>query len=208
MLKKESILILILIVFYSVGIVGTHIPEYKQSFLGLSYFNLLLSFSILLLARKENPSRFIQFLLFAFTIGMVVELIGVHTGYLFGDYHYDNNLGLKIYEVPLVIGLNWGLLTSVSASLIHRFFTNEIVKILTGALIMTFFDVLMEPVAVKSGFWTWNKGEIPLYNYVCWFLVSILLQGVFIKLKLSETNKVNNVLFISMFVFFITLIAI
>jgi putative membrane protein len=139
---------------------------------------------------------------------MVVELIGVHTGYLFGDYHYDNNLGLKIYEVPLVIGLNWGLLTSVSASLIHRFFTNEIVKILTGALIMTFFDVLMEPVAVKSGFWTWNKGEIPLYNYVCWFLVSILLQGVFIKLKLSETNKVNNVLFISMFVFFITLIAI
>ena len=198
---------LILVVFYSVGIVGTHLQEYKQTFLGLSYFNLLLSFTILLLARKQNKTRFLQFLLFSFIIGMLVELIGVHTGYLFGAYHYDNNLGIKFFKVPLVIGLNWGLLTAVTASLANRFFVNEKVKIISGALLMTLFDVLMEPVAVKSGFWTWTKGEIPLYNFICWFLVSILLQGIFFKFKLQETNKVYDVLFILMTVFFITLIA-
>ena len=205
MIKKEKLLILILIVFYSVGIVGTHIKAYQSNFFSLSYFNLLLSFTILFLARKENNVAFLFFLVFSFLVGMAVELIGVHTGLLFGNYHYDNNLGIKFFEVPLVIGLNWGLLTAVSASVVNRFFEKVNVKIVLGAILMTAFDFLMEPVAIKSGFWTWTDGEIPLYNYVCWMLISLVLQSVFVKFKLSETNKVNDVLLVMMTIFFITL---
>ncbi len=205
MFKKETILIVILIVFYSVGIVGTHIKAYQSDFFSLSYFNLLLSFIILLLARKENKVAFLFFLVFSFVVGMSVELIGVHTGLLFGNYHYDNNLGIKFFEVPLVIGLNWGVLTAISASVVNRFFEKASVKIVFGSVLMTSFDFLMEPVAIKSGFWTWTDGEIPLYNYVCWLFVSLVLQSVFVKFKLSETNKVNDVLLFMMTVFFITL---
>ena len=58
---KEPTLIAILIIFYLVGTVGILIPAYKNSFLELSFFNLILSFVVMLLARKK---QFLPFLLF------------------------------------------------------------------------------------------------------------------------------------------------
>ena len=55
--------------------------------------------------------------LIAFAIGFSAELIGVHSGMLFGNYSYGNNLGLKLAEVPLIIGINWGVLAVTSASI-------------------------------------------------------------------------------------------
>jgi putative membrane protein len=205
MFKRENILILVLIIFYSVGIIGTHLPSYKQSLLELSYFNLVLSFLILIFARQNELKRFLLFLFFAFLIGMSVEWVGVHTGLLFGDYMYGCNLGTKVFGVPLVIGLNWGLLTVVSASIINRQSSNQNFNIIAGAALMTVFDFIMEPVAVKSGYWVWPKGEIPFYNYLCWFVVSLILQFIYSRMKLVESNKVNDVLLFCMVVFFVTL---
>ena len=63
-------------------------------------------------------------------------------------------------------------------------------------------DVLMEPVAIKSGFWSWRGGNIPLYNYICWLIVALFLQWVLFKLKKAETNKVYDTLLILMVLFF------
>lgn len=42
------------------------------------------------------------------------------------------------------------------------------------------FDWLMEPVAIRLGYWKWGgDGSIPLFNYACWFIVSLLLLLVF-----------------------------
>jgi putative membrane protein len=70
---------------------------------------------------------------------------------------------------------------------------------------MVALDFLIEPVAMKSDFWTWENGVIPLYNYLSWGLVGLFLQIVFQKTSLWEENKVNDTLFITMFVFFIVL---
>jgi putative membrane protein len=204
--KKESILSGVLLIFYLVGIIGTHISSVKNSLLELSYFNLLLSFIILLLARKEKTNIFWFFILFSFMTGMIAEWIGVHTGLLFGNYYYGQNLGFKLFEVPLVIGINWAMLTIVSASLINRLAISVFFKILLSASLMTFFDIIMEPVAISSDFWSWNEGRIPFYNYVCWFLISLILQTVYFRFKLVETNKVSDLLFYCMTIFFISLI--
>ena len=34
-------------------------------------------------------------------------------------------------------------------------------------------DLIMEPVAIANQFWSWEGGDVPLYNYVCWFLIAI-----------------------------------
>jgi putative membrane protein len=70
---------------------------------------------------------------------------------------------------------------------------------------MVGFDVLMEPVAISSDFWTWIDGYIPIYNYVCWFLVGLFLQLIYHFFKLNESNKVNDSLFVIMTLFFIIL---
>lgn len=206
MKRKEIILSGILVIFYTVGIIGTHISAYKDSFFGLSYFNLLLSFAILILARNDKNKAFWGFVGFAFFIGMLVEWIGVHTGLLFGNYYYGKNLGFKVFEVPLVIGINWAMLTVVSSSIVNKINSNRSTKILLSALVMTFFDVLMEPVAIRSDFWSWKDDVIPFYNYVCWFVISLILQVIYFRFNLVESNKVHNSLFTCMAVFFVSLI--
>lgn len=206
MKSREIILTVILVIFYTVGIIGTHIPNYKDSFFNLSYFNLVLSFIILIIARNDKRSGFWQFIGFAFFIGMFVEWVGVHTGLLFGDYSYGKNLGYKIFDVPLVIGINWAMLTVITSSIICKIPTKSYIKISLGALAMTLFDLLMEPVAIRSDFWIWKDNVIPLYNYVCWFIISIILQTVYFRFNLVEANKVHNLLFICMTLFFVSLI--
>jgi putative membrane protein len=86
-------LIIFIGIFYLVGIVGMSLGPYKSFFVGLSFFHLLLSFGILLLGRKKHTPAFWLFIGIAFTTGMLVEWIGVHTGYLFGNYHFGTVLG-------------------------------------------------------------------------------------------------------------------
>ncbi len=205
---KTSVLIAILILFYTVGVVGISLPEYRDFFLSLSFFNLLLSMLIVLLARKHRFQHFILFLFVCFLVGITVEVIGTKTGLLFGNYSYGANLGPKIYGVPVVIGFNWGILVVSSASFIHRLKNLPLIgKVILSALLMTLFDVLMEPIAIASDYWSWN-GPIPFYNYVCWFAVSLPLHYLYYKTKLVEINKVFEVLFIIMSLFFVILMLI
>lgn len=202
LLSKESIIVMVLVIFYTVGIVGLLLPSTRESFLPLSFFNLLLSFILLILARKKSLFHFLLFALACIFYGYFVELIGTKTGLLFGHYWYGANLGVKIEGVPLVIGFNWAILVITSSSLTNLIRVNQWTKIILAAALMTLLDVLIEPVAIKSDFWHWKNGAIPIYNYICWFLVSLPIITLYFKLNLAETNKVNNGLFILLTVFF------
>lgn len=204
--NKSSLLIAVLVIFYTVGIVGLLLPAYHDYFLSLSFFNLMLSFGIVLIARKSKISRFLLFMLVCIAYGFIAELIGTKTGLLFGNYSYGASLGYKMYGVPLVIGVNWALLIVSSASLVSTIKTTLFVRSVLAALLMTFLDVLIEPVAIKSDFWHWTNGSIPLYNYISWFFVALPIIYAYFKLNLTETNKVFNALFIQMILFFTILL--
>ena len=99
-----------MIILYTVGFFGIQNPDLQNHFLSLSWFILLLSFIGILLTRKTNKKHFLFFTLFCFLLGFSVEYIGVKTGILFGEYSYGENLGLKLFGVPLIIGVNWVIL--------------------------------------------------------------------------------------------------
>jgi putative membrane protein len=67
------------------------------------------------------------------------------------------------------------------------------------------FDWLMEPVAVKLGFWTWLSLDIPVYNYVCWFIVSAGLLVLFRKWEQPKANPFALHLLCIQVLFFLTL---
>lgn len=201
---KTTILITVLIIFYTVGIVGLSIEAYRESFLALSFMNLALSFAILLIGRFKQTSSFYGFIVFAFLLGMLVEWIGVHTGILFGDYKYGENLGFKLFEVPFIIGINWVMLTLISAAVVQYIKWHWILKAISAAFLMLVLDILIEPVAINSDYWIWN-GEIPLSNFVTWFIIALLLQLVYFKFKLAEKNKVAVSLYLLQLLFFLIL---
>lgn len=96
----------------------------------------------------------------------------------FGHYSYGETLGFKYEDVPIIIGLNWYLLAYISTDLSARTKFPLFVKVILGALFMTAIDYLIEPIAIRFGFWFWHSGQIPLSNYVGWFWYHFLCSGL------------------------------
>lgn len=200
LLSKHSILVAIIVIFHVVGLVGLYSGS-RDYFLALSPLNLLISISCLVLSLGFSYKLALDILLVGM-LGFAVEWIGVHTGWLFGDYEYGENLGWKWLEIPLIISVNWVMLSFSSIACVLHLKVPDSVKALLSALLMTVLDVLIEPVAVQSDFWSWNTEAIPFYNYVCWFLISAPIHYYLIKRKTPEQNKVTVGLFVVLVVFF------
>ena len=82
---------------------------------------------------------------------------------------------------------------------------SSIFVIIGGATIATCFDFILEPVAVKLHFWSWNNGQIPLFNYICWFTISTVLLGVKMYFKAIRFNVFATSLLIIQALFFLML---
>lgn len=201
MKRKQLIYVLILVIFYTVGTVGIKLG-YREQFLPLSPFNLLLSFIVLLLSYNKKSLKLLVSVAIVGIIGFTAELIGVHTGYLFGDYYYGNNLGYKLAEVPLIIAVNWAMLSIVSVSLFQKLPIPKLIIAILSASLMTALDFLIEPVAMKSDFWMWKDGTIPVFNYVCWWLIAFPLHYFLLKRNVTEQNQVSIALLLILFLFF------
>jgi putative membrane protein len=76
--------------------------------------------------------------------------------------------------------------------------------IVDGATLAVFMDWVMEPVAVQLGYWKWN-GDIPIYNYVSWFVVAIAMLAVFHFSKFNKQNKFAVHLLMIQVLFFLLL---
>lgn len=198
-------LIAVLVILHVVGLIGISFPKTRDLVLSLSPINLFLGFIVLLFSDVKNVRSILIFVFLAFIIGFGSELIGVHTGLLFGEYSYGANLGIKFLDVPLIIGINWAVLAITSSSLSEKLTKNLWVKVIINSLLMVLFDFIMEPVAMKSDFWSWENDVIPFYNYVCWFLVAMVLQVIYLFLFKIESNKVYKSLFFIQLVFFLFL---
>lgn len=203
--KKEKLVIGVLGIIYLVGIFGSILPAYRTFFLSLTPFTLLLSFCAILFTLSTPTKPTFTFLLFSGLVGFTVELIGVNTKLLFGNYQYETNLGVKIAGVPIIIAINWAIVTIGAAHCSALLSINKITRMIIAAFLMVLFDFILEPVAIKSDFWKWEGGIIPIYNYFCWFFVGLFLQIIYFSKIKHNSNKVIIALFLIMTIFFICL---
>jgi putative membrane protein len=120
--------------------------------------------------------------------GYLLELVGVKTGFPFGNYEYHETLGLKLFDVPLVIGINWFILSYCFSNLVSNYFKNIIAAALIGSLLMTSFDFIIEPVAIKLDYWQWENNTIPIANYLSWFVAGAIIQYFYHQ----KVHKINN----------------
>ena len=196
---------IIAVIVYLVGIIGlTYIPEL---FKPVTPINLLLS-AIFILYFDKSPIRNILFFA-AFTIitGWIIEWIGVYTKLIFGEYHYGPTLGFAIDGIPVLIGINWFILSYYSANLSEWMFSkmNIYLKITFGALLMVIIDAAIEPLCHDLDFWYWKGNHIPMQNFIAWYIFSWLYIYLFYNLKLDSNNKASRVLYILQLIFFLAL---
>jgi putative membrane protein len=202
-MSRERIGIIIVVLFHIVGLVGFFTPALQPLFLKIVPYHLLLMFLVIEFSHQKFDRKFIAFVLAIFILGFSAEWLGVHTHLIFGKYIYGKTLGLKLLDIPLLIGLNWFLLIySTGVLMQHSGIKNLNMRVVLGALVLVLLDVLIEPIAVRFDYWHWLKLEVPFENYLGWFILSGLMLGIFEAFKFAKQNKVAMALLIAQFVFF------
>ncbi len=201
----NNIALFIALLFHVSGLIGILFTSHKDWFIQNTPVNLLVIAALLIITQTEKNIYFFIFMIVVIIAGFVLEYTGIHTSKIFGNYTYGNVLGFKLFGVPLIIGINW-FIVMYCAGIATTAYENRMLKrinakglsvdkrvqkisfVIDAALLAVLFDWIIEPVAVKLGYWKWQGDKVPWYNYVCWLVVSALLLALFQRLPFKKQN--------------------
>lgn len=202
-LKAFALLWIILVHFF--GIIGVYFLS--EWFLPATPLVILISAIVVFLRyEKYRQSRLVAFVT-VIVLAFFVEVYGVQTGNLFGSYSYGENLGWKLFGVPLIIGVNWVALLMVAQQLTTHYIgiNSRFFSAVTVGVLMTSFDLLIEVLAPQFDFWAFtNLNYAPIENFVGWFGVSFCF-GLFSYSHFRNPNKTAVLYGIAQLVFFMVL---
>jgi putative membrane protein len=210
MLNKKNISIAVIVIFHLVGLIGFSVDELIPLFKILVPFHLLLMTFILLYNHNDFNKSFLLFISIVYVASFLIEGIGTNTGLIFGEYEYLTTLGYKIWNTPLMIGINWLILVYSAGVYIQRIIPSNsassvFIKSIIGAALLTLIDYFIEPIAIKFDYWAWQNTLVPLQNYVAWFITAFVFMLVFNKLNFNKSKPIAHILLIVQSLFFVLL---
>jgi uncharacterized membrane protein len=137
-------------------------------------------------------TRLLWLLGLTFVVSMLFESIGVETGLIYGPYHYTDQLGARFLGlVPYLIPVAWFMMIYPSQIIAEALvgaqtpkgWRRELKIAGLSAVVMTAWDVLMDPIMVRMGNWVWEvEGGyfgVPLHNYVGWLATTFTIYILF-----------------------------
>ena len=173
----------VIAVFHFVGILLLG-GSWSSDFVMLTPLNLLL-LSVVYLITSDKVKRPLLYALPAL-MGFLVEMLGTNTGFPFGEYSYSSILGPGLLGTPFLIGVLWWVLLRSFNDVFSGISSNKTMISLATGLGMLLLDIFIEPVAIGLGFWAWQAAEVPLENYMAWFVLS------FVFTRLTMDGQVKN----------------
>lgn len=128
--------------------------------------------------------------LLVFLLGVLVEWLGLATGWPFGAYVYTGGWWPSIsapngLAFPVMLPFAWLMMAGASYALARNWFSG-VSAALVGGVIAATVDLLLEPVMVERlGYWQWSEagvlpGGAPVSNLVAWvgtvFVAGLILS--------------------------------
>lgn len=204
-IEKYSLLFLVII--FSVGVAGHLFPPAKDLMLFLTPATLLITNGIVVFNLiREKEKNLLLWMVLVYSATFTAEVIGVKTGVLFGSYEYGETLGLKILEVPVIIGLNWVLVILGAILLSQKIFKNDYLFFLLTGFLAFAFDFILEPSAISLNYWRWEDGTIPIQNYISWFTLSLAAAVLFKKMNVKVEQNLPFSYLLIQSAFFLSLL--
>ena len=144
---------------------------------------------------SHGQTYLVRYFFITFTFGLVIEQIGVSTGWPFGSYTYDSSLGAFLFSIPLVVPFAWMMLTHPILVAAREISPRWAVVI--GGFGLMAWDLFLDPQMVSAGRWSWSdtsphvpfQPEIPLSNTFGWLLSGIILMALLQALLPRERRK-------------------
>ncbi len=195
----------ILVIYFTVGILGLIWPVTATFFTRLIPLTLLASLAVLLAFHQKWERRHVWVFALIALLGFLVEMAGVLTGLVFGEYAYHYALGFKIFGTPPIIGINWLMLIYAAYGIFEHQRLPSWLKILGGASLMVAYDIILEPVAIALNMWSWGGGDIPIQNYVAWFVISVVFLSIMHLARIRVNNPIAKHMYVVQLVFFMVL---
>ncbi len=203
-----------LVIIFSVGVLGhVFLLDLMKTLTPITLFivNSLILFVFIQNQNELTKKKSIFILSVIFVVTLIIEIIGEKTGAIFGRYAYGDVLSyniIEIFNVPLIIGFNWVMVILSATALSSKIIHNDILQIPVSGLIAVAFDYVLEPVAIRLGYWYWldefgfTIREIPLENYLAWFLISSLFAFIIKRFNLNLKGNFLLYYFFSQLFFF------
>ncbi|MBC9812358.1 carotenoid biosynthesis protein [Crocinitomicaceae bacterium CZZ-1] len=203
---RFPISLICLVIYYIVGITLLTTSEDKEAIIRLTPFTLMFTTAVLLLNHVHWSKKLIFPIGIIILLGFLVEVVGTQTGLPFGLYSYSDVLGVKLFNTPLVMGINWGMLVYAGTLFIHPMKLPAWSKpVLTGALLVI-LDIFIEPFAIKWNLWQWLETVPPLQNYMSWAVIAMCFSWLLGKTLTPEmSNKMALPVLVIQFLFFVIL---
>jgi putative membrane protein len=122
----------------------------------------------------------LAWLIISLLVTFTVETIGVASGAPFGAYAYNHGLGPKLLGVPLLVPIAWTMMVYPAQVVAWRCTKHRGGGLVLGALALTAWDLLLDPIMVRAGLWTWEDAAmtlagIPVTNFVGWAATAFVL---------------------------------
>lgn len=106
-------------------------------------------------------------------LALAVETAAIITGFPYGHFGYSDLLGYRLFGyVPWTVALAWTPLLLAAYAVARRTIENLPLRIIVVAMILVVFDLVLDPGAVRLGFWQYSSGGVfygvPVSNFVGW----------------------------------------
>ena len=165
---------------------------------------LLLALCIFHAGKMFGWKSSLKMMLIGYVVAYCLEEIGVHTGLIFGHYHFTRLMGPKLDVIPIALVCLWVTLLYIAfivTNLLldgsplpkkydvkHLVFTSAV-----SALVVTTFDIEADPFAATNGWWVWEDGGsyfgVPYHNFGGWFFVGFCTYMVHVWQLHKEENE-------------------
>lgn len=167
--REERFIVGLSWIWFGAGVLWITMGIFQSFIAHYSWLSVVGSAGVLVAHSLKRGDVFVvRWGLRVFALSFLAEVVGVNTGLLFGCYRYGSALGGHLLGVPPVIGIAWFFVVFSSFHLASALRLGGWQRIAATAFFTLLFDFVMEPGALRVGFWAWETVTIPLLNYFCW----------------------------------------
>ena len=140
------------------------------------------------------------------TFAMIIEQLGVRTGWPFGDHFFNSGMGPKIYSVPVVIIFLWIALAHPILVAARRITRNWV--FLYGGATMMAWHLFIDPALAGSHRVIWKftgrhvplEKAIPISNPAGWLFVGMILIAI-LNFALPKERRKQGAEFLAVDIF-------
>jgi isopentenyl-diphosphate delta-isomerase type 1 len=125
-------------------------------------------------------------------VALLIEVSAIMTGFPYGHFGYSEHLGYKLFAaVPWTVAFAWPPLLLAAYAVAANVTRSRLTRIVITTLALLIFDLVLDPGAVRLGFWKYADAGyfhgVPISNFAGWivsgFVGAIILEMIVARLR-------------------------